>query len=170
MDSLELSLRILKEILSSNNLEDEDIGVKTRKVLASFEEIYKKVSELTNQLPEKNEVDSKDCESSFIRALKNASSGETYENFREIMSREVLEKPEILNFTHLKEETVKEEIKNALMAETIERFSNSLRAISSSFFTCSSLNPCAFCTFRDAVIDVTSYESLKQALSRDVFA
>lgn len=169
MDNSELAFRILKEVLSINNFEEKDIEAKTRKILVSFEEIYKKVSELTNQLPKKDEVDSENRESSFIQALKNASGGETYENFREIMRREVLEKPEILNFTHLKEETVKEEIGKALMAETIEGLSSSLKEISPSFFTCSSLNPCAFCTFRSAAIDVTSYESLKQALSRDVF-
>ncbi|MBD1945610.1 hypothetical protein H6F50_25210 [Coleofasciculus sp. FACHB-712] len=169
MDNSELAFRILKEVLSINNLDEKDIELKTRKILVSFEEIYKKVSELTNQLPEKDEANNKNCESSFIQALKNASSGETYEEFREIMMREVLEKPEILDFTHLKEETVKEEIGKALMAETIEGLSSSLKDISPSFFECSSLNPCAFCTFRSAAIDVTSYESLKQALSRDVF-
>lgn len=169
MDNLELSFKILIKVLSSDTPEEKDILVKTQKILASFEEIYRKVSELTNQLPEKNELETKDGESSFIQALKNASSGETYENFREIMKREILEKPEILNFTHLREATVKGEIEKALMAETIEGLVSSLRDISPSFFACSSLNPCAFCTFRSAAIGVSSYESLQESLSREVF-
>lgn len=164
MDKFDVSLRILKEVLDNDISSNEDILSKTQNILASFEQIYKKISEL-----EASDSRITNERSQLSLVLEEATERDDYERFRAIMTSRISEHPELLDCLDCSKDTI-EAVKSSFSEPTFRGLRTAIQPLEIRLCSKATANGCPFERIAEALNINERFGDFRQAIRDNLSA